>query len=90
MHSDLTWINCHDRKRYDVTASFISKRGNPLFAADPGRLRVAAQLEPRFHVEVNLSANHLRNFIRDLLKTFAIPETDITIYLRQDRDAEHS
>jgi len=40
--------------------------------------------------EVNLSANHLRNFIRDLFKTFAIPETDITIYLRQDRDAEHS
>ena len=46
------------------------------------------EVVPGLFAEVNLSANHLRNLIRDLLKTFQIPETEITIYLRQDRDAD--
>jgi len=56
---------------------FISKRGNPLFAADLSR----------FQVEVNLSANNIRNNIKDLLQEFTIPPSELKIYLREDRDA---
>ena len=69
---------------------FKTRRGNTYFATDPAKLRVSSEVAPGLFAEVNLSANHLRNLIRDLLKTFAISESDITIYLRQDRDAEES
>jgi hypothetical protein len=69
---------------------FKTRRGNVYFSTDPEKLRVASEVVPGLFAEVNLSANHLRNLIRDLLKTFSIPETEMTLYLRQDRDAEES
>jgi hypothetical protein len=66
---------------------FISNRGNPLFSTDPDRLRVPAEFEPRFHVEVNLSANNIRNNIKALLEEFGISASELKIYLREDRDA---
>lgn len=74
-------------KRLQDNPDFKTRRGNVYFSTDPDKLRVASEVVPGLSAEVNLSANHLRNLIRDLLKTFQIPETDITIYLRQDRDA---
>ena len=53
----------------------------------PHKYKRTVMAESVGYAEVNLSANHLRNLIRALLKTFTIPEADITIYLRQDRDA---
>ncbi len=69
---------------------FKTRRSNVYFSTDPAKLRVASEVVPGLFAEVNLSANHLRNLIRDLLKSFSISETEITIYLRQDRDAEES
>lgn len=38
--------------------------------------------------EVNLSANLIRDSIGRLLDEFAIPHSEITFYLREDRDAD--
>lgn len=66
---------------------FTSRRGNLSFSTDASQLRVAAEVVPNMFVEVNLSANHMRNLISDLLSAFSLNKSDITIYLRQDRDA---
>ena len=68
-------------------ADLVSNRGNPAFARDPKILRVAMPLQAGIYAEINLSANHLRDQMRRLLKIFAIRETEMVIYLRQDRDA---
>jgi len=65
---------------------FISNRGNPLFSLNQKDLRVAATSND-FFVEVNLSANSLIKNIAALLTHFEIPQTQIRIYLREDRDA---
>jgi hypothetical protein len=67
---------------------FISRRGNRQFAFDPGELRSAAPLGDGLHTEINLSANALRDVLRDLLDEFNIPRGDLRIYMRQDRDAQ--
>jgi len=67
---------------------FISKRGNPFFSKTGNELRVAEKLSEGFFVEVNLSANMIRNNIRDLLAHFNIEPLSMKIYLREDRDAE--
>lgn len=66
---------------------FISKRGNPLYSKTGKELRVAEKLNEDFYVEVNLSANMIRNIIRDLLAHFDIDPLNMKIYLREDRDA---
>jgi hypothetical protein len=40
------------------------------------------------HAESNLSANSIRDLMKKLLETFGIPEAEMKIYLREDRDAE--
>lgn len=67
---------------------FISKRGNPLFSKTGTELRVTEKLSEGLFVEVNLSANMIRNNIRDLLAHFDIEPPSMKIYLREDRDAE--
>lgn len=42
----------------------------------------------KVYSEINLSANSLRDVIRKLLVAFEISETDLQLYLREDRDAE--
>ena len=66
---------------------FISKRGNPLFSKTGKELRVAEKLSEGFFVEVNLSANMIRNNIKELLAFFGIEPLSMKIYLREDRDA---
>lgn len=66
----------------------VSNRGNPAFSRDPGALRVAMPLPQGMQAEINLSANNLRDHMRKLLKIFGIPESEIVVFLRQDRDAE--
>lgn len=69
---------------------FISKRGNPLFSKTGKELRVAEKLNDNFFIEVNLSANMIRNSIRELLGYFGLEPLGMKIYLREDRDAETS
>jgi hypothetical protein len=65
---------------------FISKRGNPLFTKNKKDLRVAEKIKDYFYAEVNLSANHIRNIIKQLLEYFSINPATMKIYLREDRD----
>jgi hypothetical protein len=65
---------------------FISKRGNPLFTKNKNDLRVAEKIQDYFYAEVNLSANHIRNTIKQLLEYFSLDPSDMKIYLREDRD----
>lgn len=86
---------CHvlarrDRVRFEAlpdNPEFHSNRGNSLFTRDPTRLRAPTRITDTVHVECHMSANHIRDFIRDLLRAFAIAEEQMNIYLRQDRDA---
>jgi len=73
-------------KRLPEVEEFISKRGNPLFSKKEQNLRVAAKIEDYFFIEVNLSANHIRNNIKQLLKYFSLNPENMKIYLREDRD----
>jgi len=73
-------------KRLSETEDFISKRGNPLFSKKEQDLRVAEKMEDIFFIEVNLSANHIRNNIKQLLEYFSLNPENMKIYLREDRD----
>lgn len=66
---------------------FISKRGNPWFAKNSNELRSAEELTSDFFVEVNLSANIIRNNLKDILNYFAIDYQDLKIYFREDIEA---
>jgi hypothetical protein len=67
---------------------FVSNRGFAYFARDPVHLRTPMELPRGIYAEANLSANSIRDRIRNLLRTFGVPEDKMVVYLRQDRDAE--
>jgi hypothetical protein len=67
---------------------FKNSRGKSTFAESPEPLRAAIKLTDGVYGEVNLSANALRDVMRKLLKVYQIPNEDMTVFLRQDRDAE--
>jgi len=73
-------------KRLPEIEVFISKRGNPLFSREEHDLRVAEKIEDYFFVEVNLSADQIRNNIKQLLEYFSLNSANMKIYLREDRD----
>ena len=66
---------------------FTTNRGNPTFTTDPTKLRKALEVRAGMFVESNLSANGIRDILRRVLTTFAIPTDQLLIFLRQDRDA---
>jgi hypothetical protein len=73
-------------KKLPEVDDFISRRGNFLFSKSKNNLRVAEKFNDYFYVEVNLSANHIRNTIKQLLIYFSLDPADMKIYLREDRD----
>ena len=75
-------------KKLLIETRFVSKRGNPLFSASGKELRVAEKIEEGFFIEVNLSANMIRNNIKEILQFVGIDYTNLKIYLREDRDAK--
>ncbi len=78
--------NIEKFKKLPEENAFISRRGNYLFSKNKNDLRVAEKIEDYFFIEVNLSANHIRNNIIQLLEYFSIDPADMRIYLREDRD----
>lgn len=66
---------------------FISNRGNPLFAHQKEKLRVAHALPAGFYTEVNMSANSIKETLIQVLDYFSMDESNMKIYLREDRDA---
>jgi hypothetical protein len=57
------------------------------FVTDPETLRSPMKVAEDVYVEANLSANYIRDAIKKLLKAYSIPNSDLRIYLREDRDA---
>jgi len=66
---------------------FVSSRGHRQFTADASELRSPSRLDDGLFTEINLSANGLRDVIRNLLDVFSIEREALQIYLREDRDA---
>ena len=67
--------------------TFLSKRGLRYITRDRKELRLASGIVDGIYVEANLSANKIRDIMVTLLQEFEIEEPDLSIYLRQDRDA---
>lgn len=66
---------------------FRNKRGKSTFASSPDKLRAAVKLTEDVYGEVNLSANALRDVMQKLLAVYQIPNDEMSVFLRQDRDA---
>ena len=69
-------------------SDFVSNRGHHQFSRDKDHPRNPSHIVDGIYTEVNLSANSIRDVIKALLDTFAIPREDLLIFLREDRDAE--
>lgn len=67
---------------------FVSNRGHRQFTTDPTELRSPSRVGEGIHTEINLSANGLRDVIRNMLDAYEIPRNSLQIYLREDRDAD--
>ena len=65
----------------------ISKQGKKYYSTDKKGLRKPAKIMNDFFVETNLSANDLAKRIMEILNHLGMKTSDITIYLRQDRNA---
>ncbi len=66
---------------------FVSSRGHRQFTADPSELRSPSRLKEGIYTEINLSANGLRDVIRNLLDAYEIPRDRLLVFLREDRHA---
>jgi hypothetical protein len=74
--------------RLDQSDLATSRRGNAYLSKDKSAVRQAMPVGSGLFAEVNLSANLIRDSIGRLLDEFAIPHSEITFYLREDRDAD--
>ena len=66
---------------------FISKQNKKYYSASAKELRKPCKVLDGFYVETNRSANDLIKLAIDLLNFFEIPLDNMTIFLRQDRNA---
>ncbi len=62
-------------------------RGNVFFADERKVLRKALEIDSAIYAEGNLSANDIRDRIKSLLNAFKIEPKELSIYLREDRNA---
>tara|TARA_B110001469_G_scaffold125613_1_gene141401 strand:- start:7812 stop:8477 length:666 start_codon:yes stop_codon:yes gene_type:complete len=74
-------------RQLDQSDGAISRRGNAYITKKKSDVRQAMDIGEGLYVEVNLSANLIRDSIARLLNEFSIPHDQITFYLREDRDA---
>ena len=74
--------------KLDQSEEMISRRGNAYVSKNKDAVRQAMSIGSGLYAEVNLSANLIRDSIARLLDEFSIPHSEITFYLREDRDAE--
>ena len=80
----------HDAEKFaslPENKAFQNSRGKSTFASSPDKLRAAVKLTEDVYAEVNLSANGIRDVMQKLLEVYEIPADDMTVFLRQDRDA---
>lgn len=75
---------------FDSLASneeLISKQKKKYYTTNKKEVRTAAQITEKTYVEMNLSANDFAKRIQELFKVFEISIDNLTIFLRQDRNA---
>lgn len=77
-----------DFQRIATAEEFATKRGNRMFAESGDEMRTAYEVGPGVWAEMNLSANNIRDRIRELLEFFGYDWSEFRVYLREDRDAE--
>ena len=65
----------------------ISKQNRKYYSTEKKDLRKPVKIMNHFYVETNLSANDLTKRMIEILNQLGMKTTDITIYLRQDRNA---
>lgn len=86
----LTQLHDIDQGKFESLTSaeeFISKKGNSLFSADGEDLRFGREVDG-IHVELNLSANSIRDAMKKVLDYFGYNNSDMVVYLREDRNFE--
>lgn len=67
--------------------SYISKQNKKYYSTIKNDLRKPKKIMNGFYVETNLSANEFAKRIIEILTQLKMRPSDITIYLRQDRNA---
>lgn len=65
----------------------ISKQNKKYYSTDKNDVRKPAKIMNDFFVETNLSANDFAKRIIEIINHLGMKTSDITIYLRQDRNA---
>lgn len=65
----------------------ISKQNKKYYSTDKKEVRKPAKIMNDFFVETNLSANDFAKRIIEIINQLGMKTSDITIYLRQDRNA---
>lgn len=86
----LELLKQQDADKFNALAThpdFETNQGNRIFSSSAEDLRVAHELHEGFYVEVNYSAQHICDRIKELLNYFGIPTDDFKIYLREDRNS---
>ncbi len=80
-------INPEKLKKMADMPELISKQNKKYYSTDKKDLRKPAKIMNDFYVETNLSANNLAKRMIEILNQLGMKTSDITIYLRQDRNA---
>lgn len=80
-------INPTKLKQMAELPELISKQNKKYYSTDIKDFRRPAKIMNDFYVETNLSANDLVKRMMEILNHFQMKTSDITIYLRQDRNA---
>ena len=85
--SCMTKLNPSKLKEMADLPEFISKQNRKYYSADKKDLRTPVKIMNDFYVETDLSANEFAKRIIEIINHFGMKNSDITIYLWQDRNA---
>lgn len=80
-------INPAKLKEMAELPDYISKQNKVYYSTNYNDCRRPVKIMNDFYVEVNLSANNLAKRIMEILNHLGMNNSDITVYLRQDRNA---
>jgi hypothetical protein len=81
--------HCPERfRQLAVDPEMARRNGGRWFSTSADNHYTAWEITEGIFAEVQLSANSLRHCMKRLLKTFDIPESDMKVYFREDRDAQ--
>lgn len=80
-------INPNKLKEMADSEALISKQNKKYYSTDKNDFRRPAKIMNDFYIEINLSANEIAKRIIEIINQLGMKTSDITIYLRQDRNA---